>query len=138
MTVGPVARNGATETFFDGTARQQFLLRSCRPSGHYNRPQAVVCSECGSVEFDDVPAGGQVRLVSWAVVPDRPRDDRPPGAPNIPAIVEFEEGPWWWSKIVDADPESLKEGQLLSLLFERAEGGEAVPVFTPAPVATAE
>ncbi|HET9078280.1 MAG TPA: OB-fold domain-containing protein [Acidimicrobiales bacterium] len=132
MTVGPVARNTATGTFFDGTARGVFLLRRCRPSGHYNRPQAVSCTECGSTGFDDVPAGGGVRLVSWVVVPERPRDDRPPGPAAVPAIVEFDEGPWWWSKLVDADPAALTEGQPLRMLFERAEGGEAVPVFTPA------
>ena len=131
MTVGPVTRNSGTEAFFDHTAREQFMLLRCRPGGHYCRPQATVCAECGATEFDEVPAAGPVRLVSWVVVPDRPRPDQPPGPPNIPAIVEFAEGPWWWSKLVDADPATLREGQPLRMLFERAEGGEAVPVFAP-------
>ena len=131
MTVGPVARNHGTETFFDGTARDQFLLRRCRPSGHWCRPQAEACSECGSTDFDDVAASGRVRLVSWAVVPARPRPDRPPAEADIPAVVEFVEGPWWWSKLVGADPATLYEGMPLRMLFERAEGGEAVPVFSP-------
>ena len=131
MTVGPVARNAATGTFFDGTSQGRFLLRRCRPSGHWCRPQAEVCAECGSTDFDDAAASGRVRLVSWAVVPARPHGDRPPGAPEIPAIVEFAEGPWWWSKLVDADPSMLYEGMPLRLLFESAQGGEAVPVFAP-------
>lgn len=133
MTVGPVARNSATEAFFDGTASGQFLLRRCRPAGHFNRPQAEVCTECGALDFDDVPARGSVRLVSWVVVPDRPRDGAPAGDPDVPAVVEFEEGPWWWTKLVDTDPAGLYEGQPLEMLFERAEGGEAVPVFRPGP-----
>ena len=131
MSVGPVARNSATGIFFDGTAQGRFLLRCCRPGSHYNRPQATVCSQCGSADLGDVEAGGGVSLVSWAVIPDRPRDDRPAGPPNIAAIVEFDEGPWWWSKVVGADPADLEEGQRLRIVFERAEGGEAVPVFTP-------
>lgn len=138
MTVGPVGRNRDTEAFFDGTSRGQFLLRRCRPAGHFNRPQAEVCQACGSLDFDDVPARGAVRLVSWVVVPDRPRDDQPPGAPDIPAIVEFDEGPWWWSKLVGADPGSLYEGQPLQLGFERPEGSEAVPVFRPEGTAAPE
>lgn len=131
MTIGAVGRNSDTEAFFDGTSRDQFLLRRCRPAGHFNRPQAGVCQECGSLDFEDVPARGAVRLVSWVVVPDRPRDGQPAGPPDIPAIVEFEEGPWWWSKLVDADPAALYEGQPLQMRFERADGGEAVPVFRP-------
>ncbi len=131
MTVGPVARNRHSEAFFDGTARGQFLLRRCRPAGHWCRPQAEVCGECGSTQFDEAPAGGAARLVSWVVVPERPRGEGPAGEPNIPAIVEFAEGPWWWSKLVGADPSTLYEGQPLRLIFESAEGGEAVPVFTP-------
>lgn len=124
----PVSRNEATATFFDGTARGEFLLKRC-PLGHVCRPQAVLCDRCGSPALDDVPASGGVRLVSWAVVPGRSTADE---EPTIPAIVEFEEGPWWWSKLVGADPAELREGLPLRLEFERAEGGEAVPVFRPA------
>lgn len=127
MTVGPVTRNSASESFFDHTARGQFLLLRCHPHGHFSRPQATVCAECGSTDLDEVPAAGPARLVSWVVVPERSR----PGEVNIPAIVEFAEGPWWWSKLVDADPGALREGQPLRMVFESAEGGEVVPVFTP-------
>jgi hypothetical protein len=44
-------------------------------------------------------------------------------------IAQLEEGPWWWSALVGADPDSLSEGQALRIVFERAEGSEAVPVF---------
>lgn len=132
MTVGPVSRNEATEAFFDAAAKGQFLLLRCRPQGHFCRPQATVCGECGSTDFDHVPAAGGVRLVSWVVVPDRPAPGQDPGEPNLPAIVEFDEGPWWWSKLVDADPDTLQAGMPLRLTFESAEGAEAVPVFSPA------
>lgn len=132
MTVGPVARNEDTEKFFDATAAGLFLLRRCQPGGHFNRPQAEVCNRCGSVQLEEIPAAGRATLVSWAVVPGRSRDGRPAGEPAIPAVVELEEGPWWWSKLVGADPVDLREGMALRLRFERADGGEAVPVFGPA------
>ena len=128
---GPVARNDDTAVFFDGTAERRFLLLKCQPNGHFNRPQALCCAACGSVELDPVPASGAVRLVTWVVVPDRPRGDDPPGPPTIPAIVEFEEGPWWWTRLDGADPATLAEGLSLTMTFERPEGTEAVPVFTP-------
>jgi uncharacterized OB-fold protein len=132
MTVGPVSRNEATESFFDGTDRGVFLLRRC-PDGHFSRPQAGSCEVCGSEDLEDAPASGRARLVSWVVVPARPvpGDEGPPPAPAMPAIVELEEGPWWWTSLVDADPARLTDGHPLEVRFERPEGSEAVPVFAP-------
>jgi uncharacterized OB-fold protein len=127
--VGPVARNEGTEEFFDGTAAGEFLLRRCQPHGHLSRPQARQCAECGSTELTWTPASGRARLVSWVVIPARGGDGDPDSSPQLPAIGELDEGPWWWSKLVGADPESLAEGMALRLVYERAEGGEAVPVF---------
>ncbi len=126
-----VARNEATEAFFDGTARGEFLLKRC-PQGHISRPQAEVCGDCWSTSLENVPASGRVRLVSWAVVHGRPRDGEPEPPPAIPAIVEFEEGPWWWARVVTGDPDALRDGMPLEMEFLRPEGGEAIPVFRPA------
>ena len=134
MTVrgpGPVGRNDDTVTFFDGTARGQFMLMRC-PQGHWNRPQAERCAECDSTELSPEPASGRARLVSWAVVHPRPAPDGAVGSPTVPAIVELEEGPWWWSQIVEAEPADLRDGLELRVVFERPDGSETVPVFTPA------
>jgi uncharacterized protein len=125
-----VARNEASADFFDGTSRGQFLLRRCAPHGHLSRPQARQCSDCGSTDLTWAPASGRARLVSWVVVPVRDGGTDPPPPPMVPAIGELEEGPWWWSKLVGADPDSLAEGLPLRIAYERADQGEAVPVFT--------
>jgi hypothetical protein len=44
----------------------------------------------------------------------------------------MEEGPWWWTQLVDVDPATLRDGEELEVVFERPEGSESVPVFTPA------
>lgn len=136
MTVrgpGPVARNDGTAMFFDGTGRGEFLLLRCLAGGHWNRPQAHACDECGSTDLAPRAASGRARLVSWVVVHGRPREDgTAPDPPALPAIVEFEEGPWWWTQIVGAEPSELRDGLPLQVVFERPEGSEAVPVFTPA------
>lgn len=132
MSGVPVARDATTAEFFDGTARGQFLIRQCVACGHFSRPQARQCSACGGADLRWQPSSGRARLVSWAVVPGRPRPDREPDpAPTIVAIAELDEGPWWWSKLVGADADSLTEGRRLRFAFERAGGDadEAVPVF---------
>lgn len=126
MGPGPVARNELTEAFFDGTARGEFLLLRCRPAGHMSSPRATRCETCGSTDLVSAPAGGGARLISWVVVHDKE------GGIKVPAVVEFDEGPWWWTVVVDADPDTLVEEQSLRVSFVRPEGSEAVPVFSPA------
>jgi uncharacterized OB-fold protein len=126
---GPVARNEATAWFFDAAADGTFTLKRC-PAGHWNRPQGLACSECGRTGLTPAPASGRARLVSWAVVHARPMDGTEPGPPAVPAIVELEEGPWWWTSLVDVDPDQLAEGQPLRLVWEHPPGSEAVPAFT--------
>lgn len=126
MTVGAVGRDPATEAFFDGAASGRFLLRRCR-SGHVSKPQARQCGTCGITELSWDPASGAARLVSWAVIPGREGRDR-----VVVAIGELDEGIWWWTRLVDADPAHLVEGEPLRIRFESPEGSEAVPVFAPA------
>jgi uncharacterized protein len=128
MTVGPVGRNEASADFFDGTSNGEFLLRRCTPHGHLSRPQAHQCSECGSTDLGWAAASGRARLVSWVIIPARGDGGDPP---QIPVIAELEEGPWWWSKLVGAGPDDLAEGLPLRIAYERADGGEAVPVLLP-------
>jgi uncharacterized OB-fold protein len=45
-------------------------------------------------------------------------------------VAELAEGPWWWSQITDADPETIEVGTQLTIAFERAsDQHENVPVF---------
>lgn len=124
MIRGPVNRDEATATFFDSAARGELLLQRC-PDGHRSSPQSRRCEVCRSPALEPVPASGSASLVSWAVVHDRD------GTQSIAAIVELEEGPWWWTMIVDVDPADLFEGQPMRVTFERPEASETVPVFRP-------
>jgi hypothetical protein len=47
----------------------------------------------------------------------------------MPAIGELEEGVWWWSAVVGAEPAALADGLPLRIEYQRVEGYEAVPVF---------
>jgi uncharacterized protein len=124
MTVGPVDRDQATAEFFDATADGRFLLRRC-PEGHHSEPAAGRCATCGSTQLAWVPAAGGASLVSWAVSWGKPGGGQ---APTVLVIAEFDEGPWWWSRLEGADPARLAVGTRLKVAF-RDGGGEAVPVF---------
>jgi uncharacterized protein len=130
VTVGPVDRDAATAEFFDATAAGRFLLRRC-PAGHFSEPQAAACTTCASTELGWAESAGGATLVSWTVVWGPPSGNSQPER-TILVIGELDEGPWWWSQLVDADADaaSLAVGQRLRVQFRRpADEHEAVPVF---------
>jgi uncharacterized protein len=131
VSVDPVDRDAATAEFFDAAAAGTFLLKRC-PHGHYSEPPAARCTSCGSTSLDWAPAAGGASLVSWAVTwaAAGPGDQ---SSPTVLVIAEFDEGPWWWSQLVDADPAALTTGTRLAVGFVRPDiEHEAVPVFRPA------
>lgn len=129
MSVGPVARDERTADFLDGTAAGQFLLRKCDACQSLSPPQARQCGRCGGAVLSWQPAAGGASVVSWAVTHTRPGPD---GATRTAVIViaELDEGPWWWSQVVDAAPDAVQQGTRLRIDFARAsEDSECIPVF---------
>ena len=127
---GPVGRNDQSAFFFDAAATGVLMLLKCE-NGHWNRPQNVVCADCRSTVLNPAAGSGRATLVSWVVVHPRPLPDGSvSGPPTVPAIVEFEEGPWWWTQLVDVDPSTLRAGAPLEVVFEHQEGSEPFPAFT--------
>ena len=133
MPIRPVGRDDRTAKFLDGTAAGQFLLRQCGACQRISAPQALQCEHCGATELSWQPAAGGASVVSWAVTHTKPDAD---GATETEVIViaELDEGPWWWSRVMDAAPGDVTVGTRLRVDFARADAeAEWVPVFRLAP-----
>jgi uncharacterized protein len=128
VTVGPVRRDDDTAEFFDAAARGVFLIRRCGQCSAASEPQAKACPSCGSPDLRPEEASGGARVVSWSVVHGRPGGGGQPRK-TVVVVAELDEGPWWWSQLADADPDSVHEGQRLRIGFERSGDHELVPVF---------
>lgn len=126
----PVTRDADTAVFLDGTALGEFRLRRSRVTGEYLSPQQFTDST-GSTDLDWVAAAGTGTVVSWAVHRGKPVDGVQP-VQSIVAIVQLDEGPWWWTELADATPEQLREGLPVEVGFVRPEGSEeTLPVWCP-------
>ncbi len=130
MPVGAFVRDDETAEFLDAAARGQFLVKRCH-HGHFSEPAAAACTTCQSAELSWTPSSGRARLVSWAVTHGTGADGEQ--VRQVLAIGELDEGPWWWSCLLGADPDTLHAGEPLLVGFERPEGAgdpsEALAVF---------
>ena len=128
LPLGAVRRDGNTDAFLEAASRGEFLLRRCRACSKIGGPQEARCVACGDPDSEWIPAAGGARIVSWSVIHSRGLDGlAEPRA--ITVIAEFDEGPWWWSQLVDADPGEIFTGRRLEVAFAPADGAETLPVF---------
>lgn len=117
------SRFAGDEPFWDGTAAGIFRVSrclACRETFFYPRSH---CPLCGSREVGWLDTSGRGRVHTFSVARSIKR-------PTAVAMVELPEGPVITTSIVDADLFDLEIGDEVEVMFEQAETGEAVPMFT--------
>jgi uncharacterized protein len=129
MEIGVVRRDGRGDAFFDGAAAGRLVIRRCGGCASWYAPDASECPDCGG-ELGWATASGRATLISWAIVPGRPRQDAPV-EPAALALVELDEGPWLHSRLTEVTRADLREGLPLRAHFEHPDEGESYLVFRP-------
>lgn len=118
-----VARTTSSAAFFDAAARGEFLLVRDRETGEVFGPDTDLTIEPD--RFETFAAEGRGTVVSWSVVHE--------GAERIVvAIVQLAEGPWWWTRLVDTDPDADLAGVPVEVTFTRSgptPEDEVIPQF---------
>lgn len=117
----------ATAVFLEGAGRGEFLIVEDAVTGARHEPQFDVSADPGRYRY--VPAAGTGTVVSWAIVHERTADG---GVERRPVgIVALDEGPWWWTELVGADPDADLSGLRVEVAFQSFEDGTALPFFRP-------
>lgn len=117
--------DASCETFWAAAREGRLLSRRCQDCGKlhwYPRPLCPYCQ--GDTEWEALT--GQASIYSVSVT-------RKAG-PHVYAIayVTLDEGITLLTNIVDCDLDALAIGQRVRLVFQTAEDGQPVPMFTPA------
>jgi uncharacterized OB-fold protein len=125
--------NPEVKAFWDGTASGKLLLprcEECQAVIWYPRP---FCPECASTRISWVQASGRGTVYSFTVnrrgTADLP-EYRNSGT-YVLAYVQLEEGPRVMTNIVDCDPDSVRIGQSVEVVFHDTGQGTALPRFRP-------
>ncbi|MBV9545045.1 MAG: Zn-ribbon domain-containing OB-fold protein [Chloroflexi bacterium] len=122
------------KNFWDATAQGKLLLPRCQDCDTYIWYPRPFCPACASLRITWVAASGRGTVYSFTV--------NRRGAADLPeyrqvgtyvlAYVELEEGPRVMTNIVDCDPDSVRIGQAVELVFHDTGQGTALPRFRPA------
>ncbi|WP_414469891.1 Zn-ribbon domain-containing OB-fold protein [Methanobacterium sp. ACI-7] len=108
--------------------RYSLIGSECSQCGTVFFPKRVICPECrrkGNLE--DIQLNGNGKIHTYSVI-TTPTDEFKTIAPYVVAIVELEEGTKLTTQIVDCDPEDVKIGDEVEMVFRRIkeEGDDGV------------
>lgn len=117
--------NPENRAFFDAAREGRLLLGRCTACGELHYYPRAVCPFCASERTDWVEAKGRGRIYSFSVM-------RRVASPYAIAYVTLEEGVTMLTNLVDCDFERLRIGDAVRVVFKPAEGGQTIPMFTPA------
>jgi len=125
--------NPEIKPFWDATAEGRLLLprcQDCQAVIWYPRP---FCPECASTNIDWVQASGRGSVYSYTINRRGQADlsEYRNAGVYVLAYVELEEGPRVLTNIVDCDPDSVRIGQSVEVVFHDTGQGTALPRFRP-------
>ena len=121
-----------TRPFWDAAREERLLIQRCSRCGRHQFYPRPFCHVCWHDEVKWVEASGRGTLYTWSVVHVNDLPPFPERVPYVAAVVELEEGPRMMTNIVDCDPDSVKIGQRVQVVFHDTGEGTALPRFRPA------
>lgn len=114
-----------TAAFWDAAAQGRFLVRHCTACNKAHWYPRTLCPLCASQATEWRAGSGRGVVYTFSVM-------RRAGAPFVIAYVRLEEGPLMMTNIVDCDPQRVRIGDPVVVVFRHSESGFAVPCFRPA------
>jgi len=120
--------------FWDGTAEGRLLLPRCDDCQVFIWYPRPFCPSCVSTKVSWIPASGRGTVYSFTINRRGQADlsAYTEAGVYVLAYVELDEGPRMMTNIVDCDPESVRIGQRVQVVFHDTGEGTALPRFRPA------
>lgn len=116
--------NPENQPFFEAARDGKLMLGRCKTCQELHYYPRAVCPFCsGPAEL--VPAKGRGKVYSYSVM-------RRVAEPYAIAYVALDEGVTVLTNLVDCDPDQIRIDAPVRVVFKPAEGGEMIPMFTPA------
>ena len=120
-----------SQPYWDACNRHQLLIQHCPDCSHYQFYPRSFCTACMRRQPEWVRASGQGTIETWTIV-RRPVTEAYTGdTPYVIALVRLEEGPLMMSQVTDCDPERVKTGMPVKVVFRAWSDDVTMPLFAP-------
>lgn len=119
-----------TQPFWDRCAAGELCVQVCDQCGNKQLYPRLACCQCQgtSLRLDATDGTGTVR--SFTIIRRAVSAAFEADVPYVVALIELGAGPTLMANVVDVDPEEVRIGQTVKVVFEQREG-ISVPHFSP-------
>lgn len=111
--------------FWEAAKAGRLLVKRCADCGETHYYPRDVCPHCLSANTEWIESKGTGTIYSYSAMGKEE-------ARYTLAYVTLDEGVTMLTNLVDCDPATLAIGQRVRVAFKPSEGGQPVPMFTPA------
>jgi len=91
------------------------------------------CAACGSFNWSWERSSGKGQVFSWTVMHRALHPGFTPDIPYATVIIELAEGVRMVSRVLDLDPEQLRVGLPVAVVFDDVTPEVTLPKFRPLP-----
>lgn len=123
-----------THAFWEGTKRGELLFHQCKDCGNKMYPARLFCTACMSQNLEWVKSSGKGKIHSHSTTYEypSPKIEKIVSAPFVIALVDLEEGVRVVTNIVECNPEDVRIGMDVEVVFRDIGEGLTLPWFKPA------
>lgn len=122
-----------TKPFWEGTKNNQLLIQTCGDCDSRIFFPRQRCPECWSTNLDWVEASGKAEIYSFSVTYEGVEEAFKGDLPIVLAWVDLPEGIRMQTNIIECDPDSIKIGQQVEVVFKAVTDEITLPYFRPVP-----
>lgn len=117
--------------YWEACRNHQLLIQHCPACGHYQFYPRSFCTECLHGKPQWAEASGHGTVETWTVVRRPVSEAYAADTPYVIALIRLDEGPVMMSRVTRCDPETVKTGMRVEVVFEDWTDEIAVPNFMP-------
>ena len=120
-----------TEVYWEGCRRHELLLQRCTQCSEFQFYPRIICTNCSSDDLEWVKGSGRGRVLTFAIVRRAVSEAYAADVPYVVALIQLDEGPTMMSNVVQCDPETVKIGSPVEVIFEDWSEEISIPQFRP-------
>ncbi|MBU8906237.1 Zn-ribbon domain-containing OB-fold protein [Desertibacillus haloalkaliphilus] len=118
-----------TKRYWEGCKNHELLIQQCSDCGAYQFYPRMLCTDCMSRNVEWVNASGTGKISSFTIVRRAPNKAYAADVPYVLALIKLDEGPTMMSNVIECEPEKVKIGMKVEVVFDDWTEEISIPKF---------
>ena len=123
--------NALTAPYWQAAHHGELKLPRCDACAKFHFYPRAACPHCGSTALTWQAVSGAGEVYSFTVVHRAPSKGFESQVPYVVAVVALAEGPHLMTRLVEVQPDTVRIGLPVQVVFERQDDETTLPVFKP-------